>query len=109
KQDGHRDGHLLTVGISASPGAAYGQVVFDADRADELGSTGQKIILVRPETSPDDVHGMIAAQGVLTARGGNTSHAAVVARGIGKPAMGGAETSEKATNPRTMSAAGRAI
>jgi pyruvate,orthophosphate dikinase len=82
---------LLTVGISASPGAAYGQAIFDADRAGQMGNGGQKVILVRTETSPDDVHGMIPAQGVLTSRGGKTSHAAVVARGMGKPAVVGAE------------------
>ncbi|MSQ23475.1 MAG: pyruvate, phosphate dikinase [Chloroflexi bacterium] len=86
-----RDGRLLVTGISASPGAAYGKAILDAGRADELGSSGEKVILVRPETSPDDVHGMIPAQGVLTARGGKTSHAAVVARGMGKPAVVGAE------------------
>jgi len=86
------EGRHLTTGISASPGAAYGQAIFDADRADELGSAGQAVILVRPETSPDDVHGMIPAQGVLTSRGGKTSHAAVVARGMGKPAVVGAES-----------------
>jgi pyruvate,orthophosphate dikinase len=109
KQNGHRDGRLLTVGFSASPGAAYGQAVFDADRADELGSAGHKIILVRPETSPDDVHGMIAAQGVLTARGGKTSHAAVVARGMGKPAIVGAEGITIDSDRRVMSVGGQTI
>ncbi|MPZ13211.1 MAG: pyruvate, phosphate dikinase, partial [Chloroflexi bacterium] len=90
KQRAIDEGRLLTVGVSASPGAACGQAVFDADRADELGRDEQKLILVRPETSPDDVHGMIAAQGVLTSRGGKTSHAAVVARGMGIPAVVGA-------------------
>jgi pyruvate,orthophosphate dikinase len=92
KQRAIQEGRLLTIGISASPGAAYGQAVLDADRADELGNAGEKVILVRPETSPDDVHGMIPAQGVLTSRGGKTSHAAVVARGMGKPAVVGAES-----------------
>jgi pyruvate, orthophosphate dikinase len=91
KQQAISEQRLLTIGISASPGAAYGQAVFDADRADQLGNAGEKVILVRPETSPDDVHGMIPAQGVLTSRGGKTSHAAVVARGMGKPAVVGAE------------------
>ena len=79
----------LTQGLNASPGAAVGKAVFDADRAAELASSGEKIILVRIETSPDDFHGMAAAQGVLTARGGATSHAAVVARQIGKPCVAG--------------------
>ena len=84
-------GNLLTQGLDASPGAASGKVVFDADRAEALGSQGESIILVRPETNPDDVHGMLHAKGVLTARGGVTSHAAVVARGLGKPCVAGAE------------------
>jgi pyruvate,orthophosphate dikinase len=76
-------------GLNASPGAATGQVVFDADTAAERGHAGQDVILVRVETAPDDVHGMIAAKGVLTSRGGATSHAAVVARGMGKPCVAG--------------------
>jgi pyruvate,orthophosphate dikinase len=79
----------ITAGLNASPGAAVGQAVFDADRAAELAGQGQKVILVRIETSPDDFHGMAASQGVLTARGGATSHAAVVARQIGKPCVAG--------------------
>ena len=82
---------VIARGLNASPGAATGKVVFDADRAEELGRAGERVILVRPETSPDDVHGMIWAQGILTARGGATSHAAVVARGLGKPCVAGAE------------------
>ncbi len=82
---------VLTKGLGASPGAAVGEVVFTADDAAEKASTGRKVILVRNETSPEDVHGMLAAQGVLTARGGLVSHAAVVARGRGKPAVVGAE------------------
>jgi pyruvate,orthophosphate dikinase len=78
-------------GLNASPGAAAGRAVFDPDRAQELGRTGQRVILVRPETSPDDVHGMLVAEGILTARGGATSHAAVVARGLGKPCVAGCE------------------
>lgn len=86
---------LLATGLAASPGAAVGKAVFTADRAAELGGhggQGQKVVLVRDETNPDDVHGMLAAQGVLTARGGKTSHAAVVARGFGIPCVAGAET-----------------
>jgi len=84
-------GDLLAVGLNASPGAATGIAVFDADRAEKLGKAGQKVILVRPETNPDDVHGMEWAQGILTQHGGMTSHAAVVARGWGKPCVAGCE------------------
>jgi pyruvate,orthophosphate dikinase len=79
----------VTAGLNASPGAAVGKAVFNADRAFEMANQGEKVILVRIETSPDDFHGMAAAQGVLTARGGATSHAAVVARQIGKPCVAG--------------------
>lgn len=85
---------LLASGLAASPGAAVGKIVFDADTAAEKGvhgGAGEKVLLVRDETNPDDVHGMLAAQGVLTARGGKTSHAAVVARGFGIPCVAGAE------------------
>jgi pyruvate,orthophosphate dikinase len=82
---------LLTTGLPASPGAACGTVVFDADRAEKLGRAGQAVILVRRETSPEDFHGMVMAKAVLTARGGMTSHAAVVARGMGKPCVAGAQ------------------
>jgi pyruvate,orthophosphate dikinase len=82
----------LVKGLPASPGAAAGYVVFDADEAAERGEKGEKIILVRPETTPDDIHGLFAAQGVVTAHGGMTSHAAVVARGLGKPCVSGAES-----------------
>ncbi|MHB8456551.1 MAG: pyruvate, phosphate dikinase [Acidimicrobiales bacterium] len=81
----------LTKGLGASPGAAVGEVVFTADDAAEKAAAGRKVILVRNETSPEDVHGMLAAEGILTARGGLVSHAAVVARGWGKPAVVGAE------------------
>jgi len=81
----------LGVGISASPGAATGKVVFDADRAERQGKEGEKIILARIETKPEDIHGFFAAQGILTSRGGKTSHAAVVARGMGKPCVSGVE------------------
>ncbi|MFW5999528.1 MAG: pyruvate, phosphate dikinase [Halanaerobiaceae bacterium] len=82
---------LLAKGLDASPGAATGKVVFDSDEAAELGEEGEKVLLVRTETSPEDIHGMDAAQGVLTSRGGMTSHAAVVARGMGKPCVAGCE------------------
>jgi pyruvate,orthophosphate dikinase len=78
-------------GLPASPGGASGAVAFDADRAELLGRAGEKIILVREETKPEDIHGFFAAQGILTSRGGKTSHAAVVARGMGKPCVAGAE------------------
>ncbi|WP_042460558.1 pyruvate, phosphate dikinase [Neobacillus dielmonensis] len=82
---------VLAKGLPASPGAATGQVVFDADEAEQLGNEGTKVILVRPETTPDDIHGIVASQGVLTSRGGMTSHAAVVARGMGKACICGCE------------------
>ncbi len=82
---------VLGKGLAASPGAAVGSVVFEADEAAAAAARGERVILVRNETSPEDVHGMIAAQGVLTTRGGLVSHAAVVARGWGKPAVVGAE------------------
>ena len=82
----------LAQGLPASPGAAYGHAVFDADRAELLGREGgQKVILLREETKPEDIHGFFASQGILTSRGGKTSHAAVVARGMGKPCVAGAE------------------
>jgi pyruvate,orthophosphate dikinase len=81
----------LAQGLPASPGAASGQCVFDADRAEMLGRSGAKVILVREETKPEDIHGFFASQGILTSRGGKTSHAAVVARGMGKPCVAGAE------------------
>jgi pyruvate,orthophosphate dikinase len=84
----------ITTGISASPGAAVGAVVFDSARAVELAAEGKAVILVRRETNPDDLHGMIAAKGILTSRGGKTSHAAVVARGMGKTCVCGAEELE---------------
>ncbi|MEG6585401.1 pyruvate, phosphate dikinase [Dendrosporobacter sp. 1207_IL3150] len=83
--------NVLATGLPASPGAASGSVVFDADDAERLGKAGQKVMLVRMETTPDDIHGIIVAQGILTSRGGMTSHAAVVARGMGKPCVCGCE------------------
>ncbi|BAJ51082.1 pyruvate phosphate dikinase [Candidatus Caldarchaeum subterraneum] len=85
-------GKPIAKGLNASPGAATGKVVFDTDEAAERGNKGEKVILVRPETTPEDIKGIIAAQGVLTSRGGMTSHAAVVARGMGKPAVVGCES-----------------
>jgi pyruvate,orthophosphate dikinase len=80
---------VIGVGLPASPGAATGEIVFNSDEAEEMKSAGRKVILVRVETSPEDIHGMHAAQGILTTRGGMTSHAAVVARGMGKPCVSG--------------------
>ena len=78
-------------GLPASPGAAVGHAIFDADRAEQQGRGGQRVILLREETKPEDIHGFFASEGILTARGGKTSHAAVVARGMGKPCVAGAE------------------
>ncbi|MBC8176512.1 MAG: pyruvate, phosphate dikinase [Desulfobacteraceae bacterium] len=82
---------VLAKGLPASPGAASGKMVFDADRADSKAKLGEKVILVREETKPEDIHGFFAAQGILTSRGGKTSHAAVVARSMGKPCVSGCE------------------
>ena len=88
--DPKADAHVLATGLPASPGAASGKVVFTPDEADEMAREGEKVVLVRLETSPDDFHGMVAAQAIVTARGGMTSHAAVVARGMGKTCVSGA-------------------
>ena len=88
------EGRLITKGLPAAPGAVCGKVVFSADEAVELAEKGEKVILVRHETSPEDIHGMHAAEGILTSRGGMTSHAAVVARGMGKTCIVGAEEIE---------------
>ena len=86
--DAERD--VISTGLPASPGAATGRLVFDANEAERLGQAGEAVILVREETSPEDIHGMHAARGIVTARGGMTSHAAVVARGMGRPCVSGA-------------------
>ena len=91
-------------GLNASPGAASGGIVFDADTAVERAKSGP-VILVRYETTPDDIHGMIAAQGILTVHGGMTSHAAVVARGMGKPCVAGCEGLDARRRRRARSAA----
>ena len=95
-------GKSLAQGLPASPGAASGKIVFDANSAEARGSAGEKIILVREETKPDDIHGFFHAQGILTSRGGKTSHAAVVARGMGKPCVSGCE--QIVINDKTRSA-----
>ena len=82
--------NVLTRGLPASPGAASGKIVFSADMAEDMSQKGEDVILVRIETSPEDIHGMHAARGILTTRGGMTSHAAVVARGMGRPCVVGA-------------------
>ena len=94
---------VVANGLNASPGAASGEVVFDADTAEERGRDGDSVILVRWETTPDDIHGMIAAQGILTAHGGMTSHAAVVARGMGKPCVAGCEALSVDVDAKTAS------
>ena len=86
-----QDKQLFEKGLNASPGAAYGEIVFDADKAEEEASKGRNVILVRDETSPEDIHGMFSSVAILTTKGGMTSHAAVVARGMGKPCIVGAE------------------
>ncbi|MDI9641275.1 pyruvate, phosphate dikinase [Kamptonema cortianum] len=103
---------LLGTGLAASPGAAVGKAVFTADLAAERGThggAGENVILVREETNPDDVHGMLAAQGVLTARGGKTSHAAVVARGFGIPCVAGAEEIEVNAKLHSFKANGHVV
>src|SRR5437016_9503789 len=82
--DPNTTAQVLATGLPASPGAAQGQVIFSPDEAEEMAKEGHQVVLVRHETNPDDFHGMVAAQAIVTARGGMTSHAAVVARGMGK-------------------------
>ena len=97
---------VIGMGLPASPGAATGEIVFSSDEAEELKKQGRKAILVRVETSPEDIHGMHAAEGILTTRGGMTSHAAVVARGMGKPCVSGAGTLRVDYKAGTMTARG---
>jgi pyruvate,orthophosphate dikinase len=101
--DPDADYEVVAKGLNASPGAASGQIVFDADTAEDRGKDGDAVILVRWETTPDDIHGMIAAQGILTAHGGMTSHAAVVARGMGKPCVAGCEALSVDVQAKTAS------
>ena len=93
---------VLAKGLPASPGAASGKLVFEADDAEKVAATGEKVILLRTETTPDDIHGILAAQGILTSRGGMTSHAAVVARHMGKPAVCGCEALKIDYTERTV-------
>jgi pyruvate, orthophosphate dikinase len=97
---------VIATGLPASPGAASGEIVFSSDEAETLKSQGRKVILVRVETSPEDIHGMHAAEGILTTRGGMTSHAAVVARGMGKPCVSGAGAIRVDYATQTLSSAG---
>ena len=100
---------IVATGLPASPGAATGKVVFDADEAERLAQLGDAVILVREETSPEDIHGMHAARGIVTARGGMTSHAAVVARGMGRPCVSGAGEIHIDEKAQTFTARGRAF
>ncbi len=109
KQAAADRGDMLTVGLNASPGAATGVAVFDADRAEEHAKAGEDVILVRPETSPDDVGGMLSSRGVLTQHGGATSHAAVVARGNNLPCVVGCEDITVNTELRRLSIGGRVV
>ena len=95
-------GDRLAIGLNVSPGAAVGQIVLDADRTEQWAKEGRAVIMVRPETKPDDVHGMLAAKGILTSRGGRTSHAALVARQFGKPAVVGVAALEIDLEKRTI-------
>ncbi len=96
--------NVIATGLPASPGAASGEIVFNSDEATRLKADGKKVILVRVETSPEDIHGMHAAEGILTTRGGMTSHAAVVARGMGKPCVSGAGSLRVDYNAQTLQA-----
>ena len=98
--------NVIGVGLPASPGAATGEIVFSSDEAEEAKAVGRKVILVRVETSPEDIHGMHAAEGILTTRGGMTSHAAVVARGMGKPCVSGAGSLRVDSRAGTLMAMG---
>ncbi len=99
--------NVVTTGLPASPGAATGKIVFDADEAERMSQLGDAVILVRTETSPEDIHGMHAARGIVTARGGMTSHAAVVARGMGRPCVSGAGDIQIDDKARTFTVKGR--
>ena len=102
-------GRLLATGLNASPGAAIGEIVFCPDEAEKMAEAGKKFILVRVETCPDDIHGIVPAQGVVTSRGGMTSHAAVVARGMGKPCVAGCESLNIDLEKETMTAGNKTL
>ncbi|MCO6048573.1 pyruvate, phosphate dikinase [Mesorhizobium sp. RP14(2022)] len=99
--------NVVATGLPASPGAATGEIVFSSDAAEDARAQGKKVILVRAETSPEDIHGMHASEGILTTRGGMTSHAAVVARGMGKPCVSGAGGLRVDARAETLTAAGQ--
>jgi pyruvate,orthophosphate dikinase len=103
------DWEVATKGLNASPGAACGAIVLDADTAEERGKAGESVILVRWETTPDDIHGLIQSAGILTAHGGMTSHAAVVARGMGKPCVAGCEGLSIDIDARTITVGDRTL
>jgi pyruvate, orthophosphate dikinase len=107
--DPNAERKVIATGLPASPGAASGEIVFSADDAETLKAQGKRVILVRVETSPEDIHGMHAAEGILTTRGGMTSHAAVVARGMGKPCVSGAGVLRVDYAAGTMSVAGQTL
>jgi len=107
--DPKADRKILASGLPASPGAASGEIVFNSDDAEAAKKAGRKVILVRVETSPEDIHGMHAAEGILTTRGGMTSHAAVVARGMGKPCVSGAGSIRVDYQKQTMTVAGQTL
>ncbi len=109
KKSAISEGRLLATGLNAGPGAATGKIVFSADTAVEWAHKGEKIILVRTETSPEDIHGMHVSQGILTSRGGMTSHAAVVARGMGKPCIVGCGDLDVDDDAQTVTAAGHTL
>jgi pyruvate, orthophosphate dikinase len=109
KKAAAEQGRVLAKGLNASPGGATGEAWFDADRAEHAAQQGKAVILVRPETNPDDVHGMLGARGILTARGGATSHAAVVARGLGKPCVAGCEALHIDLETRQMLVDGKTV
>ena len=100
---------ILATGIAASPGAASGKVVFDADEAEALGNEGVNVVLVRPETTPEDIHGLAAAQGVITSTGGMTCHAAIVARAMGKPCVAGCKALQIDLRNKRLEVEGRVI
>jgi len=105
--DPDADKEIIARGLPASPGAASGKIVFDSDEAESMAQAGEQVILVRLETSPEDIHGMHAAQGILTSRGGMTSHAAVVARGMGRPCVSGAGSLRIDYKTQTLTVLGR--
>lgn len=107
--DPQAERNVIAKGLPASPGAASGEVVFSADEAESQSASGKQVILVRTETSPEDIHGMHAAEGILTTRGGMTSHAAVVARGMGRPCVSGAGTVRIDYNAESFSSLGKVV